>query len=315
MAALTGWIHGAVGTPYAAVQTAAYAVPLIMIALGVSPALRAGVIAVGADGQMVCGAILATTVGLSPLGDTTALIALPAGAVAGIIGGAAWSMLPALAQWRWSVSEILTALMANLVAAQLLAYLLRRPLADPAGFSTPRSAPLPDAALLPLLPIPGRLTSGVILLLLLLIAGAWWHRSRGALLMDVYAHNPWQAARSGITPARAILGTTAVSGAAAGLAGWLQVAGADGRLSTGVAGSIGFTGLVVAVIGRGRPVPIVLAGLLMAALTTGATGIELWSPTTPSSISTITQGVLLLAVAAGLAWDRKRRAHTRTRRP
>jgi simple sugar transport system permease protein len=128
--------------------------------------------------------------------------------------------------------------------------------------------------------------------------------------LDIFAESRWLAGRLDLSPARAILGTTAVSGAAAGLAGWMQAAGVDGRLTPGVAGGIGFTGLVVAVLGRNRPVPIVVAGLIMASLTTGSNGIQLLSPDTPASIGVVTQGVLLLAVATALALTQR----SRTRR-
>jgi simple sugar transport system permease protein len=271
----------------------------------VSPALRAGVIAVGAEGQMITGAIAAATFALSPLGHLPALVALPAGAVVGMLGGALWSMIPAVALLRWRVNEILTALLANFLATQLLTYLLRTFLRDPDGYSTPRSAALPVRV--PFLPVPGRLTAGVIVVAVLVVVGVWWHRSRAARMLDVFAESRWLAARLGLGPARAILATTGVSGAAAGLAGWLQVAGVDGRLTPDVAGGIGFTGLVVAVLGANRPAPIVIAGLVMASLTTGANGIQLFSGTTPASIGVVTQGVLLLAVALALALTRRHR--------
>lgn len=309
--AVSGWAYGAVGTPYAISQTVAYAAPLILIALGATPALRAGVIVVGAEGQVILGAIASTAVALSPLGSLPMVLALPVGALAGALGGAVWAMIPAIPLLRWRVSEILTALMANYIAVYLLTYLLRTVMRDPEGHSTPRSAALPDPSQIPLLPTAGRLTSGIILVALLVTAGVWWHRTRTARILDVFAENRWLASRLELTPARAILGTGAVSGAAAGLAGWIQVAGVDGNLHPGVAGGIGFTGLVVAVIGASRPVPIVAAGLIMASLTTGASGIQLYSPTTPSSIGQVTQGVLLLAVALALALTQRHRARRR----
>ncbi|OXM44280.1 hypothetical protein CFP71_40720 [Amycolatopsis thailandensis] len=308
---LSGWGYGAAGTPYAISQTVAYAAPLILIALGATPALRAGVIVVGAEGQVIAGAIASTAVAFSPLGNLPMALALPVGALAGVLGGAAWAMIPAIPLLRWRVSEILTALMANYLAVHLLTYLLRTVMRDPEGHSTPRSAELPAPSQIPLLPTAGRLTAGVIVVGLLVLVGVWWHRTRSARALDVFAESRWLAGRLELTPARAILGTGAVSGAAAGLAGWMQVAGVDGNLTPGVAGGIGFTGLVVAVIGASRPVPIVAAGLIMASLTTGASGIQLYSPSTPSSIGQVTQGVLLLAIALALAVAQRHRARRR----
>ncbi len=306
-AAISGWARGAFGTPYAAVQTVAYAVPLVLIALGVSPALRAGVIAVGAEGQMVAGGIAATATVLALPGNASPILAVPAGMLAGMVAGAAWSMIAAIPLLRWRVNEILSALMANYLAVQLLTYLLRTSLADPEGYSTPRSADLPTAARIPFLPLPGRLTAGAFVVVALLAAGIWWHRTRAARILDIFAEDRWLAARLGLTPTNAILGSVAVSGAAAGLAGWMQVAGPDGRLTPGIAGGIAFTGLVVAVLGRNRPVPILVAGLIIASLTTGANGIQLLSSTTPAAIGVVTQGVLLVTVALAIALSQRSR--------
>ncbi|WP_215545089.1 ABC transporter permease [Amycolatopsis sp. CA-230715] len=302
--AVAGWFHGAAGTPYSALQTLAYAVPLALIALGASPALRAGVVVVGAEGQLVVGAIAATALMLSPVGRLPGILALPLGAGAGIAGGVLWAMIPAVPQVRWRVSEILSALMANYIATHLLSFLLRTSLRDPDGFSAPRSADLPSSALIPFLPVPGRLTTGVLIVVVAAGVGLWWRRTRSALVLDVFAEQRWLAARLGGSTTRVIIGTTALSGAAAGLTGWLQVAGVDGRLTPGVAGGIGFTGLVVAVLGRFRPIPIMIAALLMASLFTGANGIQMTSAI-PASIGTVTQGVLLLAVAAAVTVARR----------
>ena len=156
-------------------------------------------------------------------------------------------------------------------------------------------------------PPPGRLTAWALIIVALLAAGIWWHRTRTARTLDIFAEDRWLAARLGLTPARAILGSVATSGATAGLAGWLQVAGPDGRLTPGIAGGIAFTGLVVAVLGRNRPVPILLAGLVIASLTTGANGIQLLSAATPAAIGVVTQGVLLLAVALAIALSQRAR--------
>jgi ABC-type uncharacterized transport system permease subunit len=312
--AVSGWFQGAFGTPYAVAQTLAYATPLVLIALGASVPLRAGVVVVGAEGQVVAGAIAAAAVALSPLGALPPVAALALGALAGAAGGAAWSLLPGIALVRWRVPEILSALLANLIAVQLLTYLLRTSLRDPAGTATPRSAILPDASLIPTLPLTGRLTAAAIGVLVLVAAIVWWQRTRAALLLEVYADRRWLAERLDVGPLRAVLATTAVSGAAAGLAGWIQLAGVDGSLTAGVSGGVGFSGLVVAVLGRTRPVPILFAGIVYGSLTTGASGIQLATGTTPAAVGTITQAVLLATVALAVVVIGRRGAARRAAR-
>lgn len=305
--AVVGWGDGAFGQPYNLTQTLTSAIPLVVIALGASMPLRAGVIVVGAEGQMIVGAITATVILLSLGNSAPSWLTLCLGALAGAAGGAAWSLLPGVALMRWHVSEILSALLATFIAVQLLAYLLRTHLRDPAGAATPRSANLSEAALIPWLPVPGRLSSAVIGVLVLVVVALWWHRSRAATMLEVYGERRWLAQRLGVTPLRAVLATTALSGAAAGLAGWFQLAAVDERLTSGVSGGIGFGGLIVAVLGRFRPVPILVAGFVYAALTTGASGIQVRTGI-PAAIGTVTQAVLLGTAALAIALVRRRAA-------
>jgi general nucleoside transport system permease protein len=310
--AAVGWFHGAFGTWYNTLQTLTYAAPLVLIALGASVALRAGVVVVGAEGQMIVGATVAAAVLLTPAGSLSAALALPLGALAGIAGGVGWSLLPGVALVRWQVNEILSALLATYLAVQLLTYLLRTVLRDRSGSATLQSAPLPETALIPQLPLPGRFNAAAIMVLVLVVIAMWWHRSRSALLLDVYAQRRWLAGRLHVTSGRAVLLTTAVSGAAAGLAGWAQLAGVDGRLHAGITGGIGFSGLVVAVLGGNRPVPILFAGVLFACLTTGSNGIQLLTGI-PASIGTVTQAVLLAAAALAVVAQRRASARQRER--
>lgn len=294
--ALLGWYRGAFGTGFNLVQTLSYATPLGLIALGVAPALRAGVITIGAEGQMVIGAIAAAWVALH-LNGIPAVLALPLGALVGAGAGLLWALLAGAARVRWGVNEILFTLLANYLAGYLLAYLLRTSLRDPTSTGTPKSPLLPDAAVLPILPLPGRLHVGA-LLVVVLVAIAWhWQRSRASFVLDLHGTRPDLAARLGLGSRRAVLGTFAVSGAAAGLAGWMQLAGVDGRLQPSVSAGIGFAGVAVAVLGGYRPLGIVVAAIAYASLTTGGNGIQIATGTVPASIGTVGQGVLLLSAA------------------
>jgi simple sugar transport system permease protein len=177
---------------------------------------------------------------------------------------------------------------------------------DPAGAATPQSAELPVAYLLPQLPVPGRLHAAVPLVVALVLLALWWGRTRGAFLVDVAGRRPELAARCGLPRARAVLLTMLASGAAAGLAGWMQLAGVDGRLQSGTAEGIGFAGVAVAVLGRGEPLGILGAAVLYASLTTGANGLEMLTGTTPASIGTAAQGIVLLSAALAIGRKRSR---------
>lgn len=298
--AVRGWWLGAFGTDFSLVQTLSNATPLTLVALGAAVALRAEVITVGAEGQMIGGAIAATAVAFAAP-DVPLWIGLPLGAIAGVIGGTLWALPPAVARVRWGVSEILFTLLANYLAGYLLSYLLRTALRDPATAAAPQSPELPPGFELPQLPLPGRLHVGAILVGAVVILAVWWSRSRGWFLLGVSGQRPVLAARLGLTPTRAVVGTMAISGAAAGLAGWMQVSGVTQHLQPDVTGGIGFAGLAVAVLGRGNPIGIVVAAIVYSSLGTGAAGIQISTGTVPTSIGTVSQGVLLLAAALVLA--------------
>ncbi|NEM91500.1 ABC transporter permease [Galbitalea soli] len=304
--ALSGWFEGAFGNGFNLVQTLAYATPLTLVAVGVGVALRANVVTVGAEGQMVVGAIFSTVAAFAVGPHVPLLVGLVIGALAGALGGALWSLLPALARVRWGVNEILFTLLANYIASYLLTFLLRTALRDPGKVVASQSKLLPDSFDIPLLPVQGQLHWGTALVLVLVVAAVIWNRSRGAFLIEVYGQRPILAARLGLTPTRAVVSTMLVSGVTAGLAGWMQLAGVAGRLGPGVSAGIGFAGLAVAVLGRGNPIGILIAAILYSSLTTGANGVQVATGTTPASIGTVTQGVLLLAAGLALASGRFR---------
>lgn len=311
--ALGGWFTGAFGDGYNLTQTLANATPLALVAVGVSVALRANVLTVGAEGQMIVGAIASTAVALL-IGDALpGLVALTIGAAAGAVGGAFWSFFPAIAKARWNVNEILFTLLTNYLAVFLLTYLLRTVLRDPETNASPQSPPLPAASQLPMLRVSGRIHIGIVIVAVILALAWWWSRSRSAFVLDVYGSRPVLAARLGLTPTRAVLGSMLVSGAAAGIAGWMQVAGVTQRLEPDVSSGIGFAGLAVAVLGRGNPLGIAIAAIVYASLGTGAAGVQIATGTTPAAIGTVTQGILLLAAALALAAMRIPPARTRRR--
>jgi simple sugar transport system permease protein len=224
--------------------------------------------------------------------------------VAGIVAGAAWAAPAAWARAYRGVNEILATLLFNFLAAALLLWSLRTWLATPEPVATPRSETLPPEARIPLLLEDTRLHAAALLVLVLAAALAWWRRTRGGFRVDVFGARPRLGRRLGVRPTRTVIGTMLLAGAAAGLAGWLQVGGVQGTLYPSVAGGLGFTGILVALLGGLRPVTILVAALVYAVLVTGADGMQAGTGV-PSSIATVLQALLLIAVA--LAFEAQRR--------
>ncbi len=303
LAALAGLYEGAFGEAYTRSETIVSAIPLAIVALGVVPALRAGIFTIGSEGQVAIGA-LASVAAIEALSGASAPVLLAAGALAGIAGGTAWAAVPAVLRAYGRVNEILSTLLLNYVAGFLLLWSLRTWLASPEIVPIPQSAALPDAALIPKLVEGTRLHWGLVAVPLLALGLAWWVRSPGGLVFRIVATHTALAARLGLDGRRAVISTMAFSGATAGLAGWLQVAGVAGTLYPGVAGGLGFTGILVALLGGLRPTGILAAALFLAALKTGSDGLQAGTGI-PSAISLVIQGLVLLVAALAFAGSRR----------
>jgi general nucleoside transport system permease protein len=291
--------EGAFGARYEFGETIVRAVPLAIIALGVAPALRAGVFSIGSEGQLAIGALTATAAVLAVAPAPMAVL-LPVGMIAGAIGGVLWALLPALMRAYANVNEILSTLLMNYLAGYLLLWLLKYHLAIPESVATPRSSPYPDAAMIPNLLNGSRLHWGIVFALLGAGALALWIRSVRGIATDIFATHPALAARMGLSETAAVMSTMLTAGAAAGLAGWVQVAALQGTLYPSVAGGVGFTGVLVALLGNLRPIGILLASLFFGALQSGAEGMQAGT-NVPSAIAYVFEGMILLAATLILA--------------
>jgi simple sugar transport system permease protein len=294
---------GALGDRYHIAETVVRAIPLALVALGAAVPLRAGVFSIGAEGQMAMGALAATATVLA-LSSAPGPLLLVGGLVGGALGGALWALVPGLARARAGVNEILSTLLLNYVAGFVLTLLLKGALRNPASVATPQSPDLPAAALIPRALAATRLHWGFLAVLAAALLLAWWVRTPRGFAFDVFGLRPDLARRMGASPTQAIVLSMVVAGAAAGVAGWLQVAGVQGRLYTSVAGGIGFNGVVVAVLGGLGAPGILVAAFFFAALATGAEGVQAQLGV-PSAIATVIQAVLLLAAALTLAARRR----------
>jgi general nucleoside transport system permease protein len=192
--ALQGLLAGSFGDRYAIAETLVQSVPIAIVALGVAPALRAGIFPVGSEGQLAIGAVTATATILA-MPAAPASVALPMGCIAGILGGVVWAFVPALLRARLHVNEILSTLLMNYLAANLVLWLLRTMLGTAEQVATPRSDRLPIEALIPKLIDGTRLHWGAPAVVLIAGALAYWIRSVRGLAFDIFATHRDLAAR------------------------------------------------------------------------------------------------------------------------
>lgn len=281
--------------PRALSELAVKAVPLLLIALGLAVCFRSNVWNIGAEGQFIVGAIAAGGVAMRADKDTGRWIVLVILA-AGVLGGMFWAGVVALLRDKFNTNEILVSLMMVYIADQLLGYLVYGPWKDPAGFNFPQTITFADPTRMPRLFGGYRVNVGLLLVLALVaVMYVFIFKMRAGYQLQVGGLAPGAARYAGFSSRRAIWLALMVSGAAAGLAGALEVAGPLGQLTPYVPAGYGFAAIIVAFVGRLHPVGIVLAAVLMSMFYIGG---ELAQSRMglPKSLTGVFQGLLLFAL-------------------
>ncbi|MEU7749866.1 ABC transporter permease [Nonomuraea sp. NPDC049158] len=262
---VNGAIEGSVGSAAAWTQTLRWAIPLLIIALGVGITFQAGYFNVGAQGQMYAGAIGALAVGLA-LRDGPGAIVVPLALATGIALGALWSLVPGFLRTRLGADEVVTSLMMNFIAVLLLEWICVGPLKNRDGSG--------QAAATDMLPAAFRISdgSGVSPTLLgicaaLVAAVVVLHsRTRAGLEIRLVGRNPVMAEWMGIRSSGIGLLVFGLGGATAGLAGAVEVFGPLGSLRAGFSPQMGFMAVIVALVAAFGPVRTVVAALFFGAL-------------------------------------------------
>jgi len=267
--------------------------PLLLIAQGLAIGFRARVWNIGAEGQLLLGAIAAGALALQfEMTDSPWL--LPAMIVVGTAAGAAWAAIAAWLRTSFNANEILVTFMLSSIALQLLYYLVTGPLRDPMGLSFPQSAMFGDAALFsPLLEGTRVNTSLFLSLIATLLAWIFVLRSLPGFKLLVSGLAPSAARYAGFAENRAVWMGLLIGGAAAGMAGVAEVAGPLGLLQRNISPGYGFAAIIVAFLGGLHPIGIVFAALFMALIYVGG-DMALVSVGIPNASTTIFQGMLLV---------------------
>jgi general nucleoside transport system permease protein len=276
-------------------ETLVEATPLICAGLSVTLAFRTGLFNIGAQGQLIWGALLAGWVGFSlhlpPV--LHVLFAL----IAGVIGGALWGGLVGLLKARTGAHEVISTIMLNYVALSILVWLLTTSVLQRPGSTEPISPVVDDNA--QFLQLGGTRLHLGLFVALLAVAFVWWLLSRSTLGFELRAvgANPDAARTAGMSVGRAYFLAMLIAGGLAGLAGTQQVLGTDLPLTDGIAASIGFDAITVALLGRGTPLGTLFAALLFGALNAGDSQMQAASGT-PLTLVTVLQATIVLFVAA-----------------
>lgn len=305
--------EGAFGTSNAFAETLVKATPLLLVALGICISFRGDVINIGGEGQMIVGALLATWVGLT-LTSLPGWLVITFAMLAGFLGGAIWGGIPGVLKAYFRVNEILSTIMMNAIAVQLMNFLLRDAMIDPVqaerASKIPQTARLLDAFQLPRL-IPTRLHLGALIAVILavLVYILLWRTTLGYRIRAV-GQNPNASRYAGIKVPRYIVLSLLLSGAFAGLAGATQVFGVNYRMitdgsSSGFTGGAGFNGIVAALFGQLHPIWSIPASILFGALLVGANSMQRVVQV-PSALITALNGLVVVFVVSSEIWRQRR---------
>ena len=295
--ALDALWRGSLGSEYAFFSgTLLRATPLILTGLAVTIAFTAGVMNIGAEGQLLAGGMAATAIGFR-VGMLSAWLAIPAALVAGVAAGAAWASVPAWLRRRFGVLEVISTIMMNFVALYLVGYLVRGPLQEPTRIY-PQSAPLPDAVRLPLF-ADTRLHIGFAIAIVCAV-GMWWtlRATAAGFRVRVIGANPEAAHNAGLVDVHAAtFRTFLVSGGLAGLAGAVEVSGVTYSLYENLSPGYGYTAIAVALVGALNPLLTAVSGVFFGALEAGASAMQR-DAGIPSVLATIVEACLILLLLA-----------------
>ena len=294
--AVEALISGSLGSWYAIGSgTLVRATPLILTGLAVAVAFRAGVLNIGAEGQFVMGAAAGTAVALSL--HAPAVISIPGSLLAGAFAGSAWAWIAAILRSRFHVLEVISTILLNFLALNLLSYLVRGPMQEPTHVY-PQTLTSPIAAQLPRFGPMTRLHLGFAIAVVACVA-AWWaiRFTAGGFRLRAVGANPFAARSAGLIDVeRVTMGAFLASGALAGLAGAIEVCGVTYALYENISPGYGYTAIAVALLARLNAAAVIATGIVFGALEAGGAAMQRDAGVPSVVVSVVEAGIILALV-------------------
>lgn len=341
LAAYKAMLVGAFGSKNGLADTLVKATPLMLVALGIAIAFRGGMINIGAEGQLIVGALLTTYVSLT-LGDRLpGYLVIIIGLLAGALAGGGWAAIAGYLKAHLAVNEILSTIMLNQIAIQIGFFLLRGPMIDPAeleaGTNIPHSARLPKPVDMPrftdvaqwlgfsekaadlgiqgyigelygVLVEPSRLHTGFIfaVIMAIIVYIFLWRTTIGYRIRAV-GLNPHASRYAGINVKRTMVLSMTLSGMFAGLAGAVEILGLHHRMfePLAVSAGYGFAGIVTALFGKLHPLGIIPSSILFGGLLVGGDKMQR-AIQTPQVLTQVILGLVVLFVVSTDYFVRRR---------
>ena len=303
---IDGLWQGAVAAPGSLEQSVRWAIPLAIVSLGIIITLRTGEFNIGAQGQLLLGGLGAVAIPLL-FSDWPPFVVIPLAIVCGIIAGAIWSGIAGLLKVWFNSDEVINTLMLNFIAVLLIQWFTTGPFKDDSTRGENASTPRIDRDF--------RLSDGAgvsdeLIFIVIVVAILAWiiiERTPFGLKSKLVGSSPKVAAWQGLQIKRIHIMTYLLAGGFAGLAGALEVLGPSGRLVTGATPTLGFTAIVVAIVGTLRVPGAILAALFFGGLQAAILFLPIVT-NLPSSGLRIIEGLVALLITAQFIWRRRSRA-------
>jgi simple sugar transport system permease protein len=284
--------YGALGTRFNLLETFVKASPLLLTGLAVAFAFRAKFWNIGAEGQLLAGALAATVLGVS-LGGIPGVLVLPVVMLGGFLAGGIWAAIPAILKTKLKVDDVVSTLLLNYVMIHIMGALLFGPLQQP-GSSWPRSSAIIEAARYPILLTRSRFHLGILIALLAVLV-IWFINKRTVFgyRSKAVGVNIRAAHFGGINTTAVILWTAMVSGGLAGLAGVGELCALQYRLIMDISPGYGYSGIVIAMLGNLHPVGVLFSSLFFSVIIVGAHTMSRMTGV-PTYIAEVIQGMALM---------------------
>lgn len=292
---------GSFGSAYGLSETITKAIPLLIIGAGLCLPYQGRFWNIGAESQLLIGALAGTWAGIGFLSGLPGPLIIPAMFLVGFIGGALWGIIPALLKIRMGVNEVISTLMLNYVAMEVIQFLIVGPLKGKTQHGFPYSDDLPRQAWLPMLGTSRihwpTLVLGLVACVILFLV---LKRSKFGYEVRVIGENHEAARYAGIGFLKTSVIMMAISGGLAGLAGMGEVAGLHHHLSypQNISAGYGFTAIIVAWLARLNPLGVILSSFFFAGILVGGDAIQI-SLKLPAATVNVFNGILLVFLIAG----------------
>lgn len=286
--------YGALGSRFNLLETFVKASPLIMTGLAVAFAFRAKFWNIGAEGQLLAGALSATVLGIS-LGGVPKPLVLPIVIAGGFLAGGIWASIPALLKTKLKVDDVVSTLLLNYVMVNIMGALLFGPLQQP-GSSWPRSSAIIEAACYPILLVRSRFHMGVPLAILAVLI-IWFinRQTTFGYQSRAVGVNARAANFGGINSTKVILWTALISGGLAGMAGVGELCAIQRRLIMDISPGYGYSGIVIAMLGNLHPVGVLFSAIFFSVIIVGAQTMSRMTGV-PTYIAEVIQGMALMVM-------------------